>query len=65
VDIDGAAAPAHGRIARRAHRHGLAPEDPRGGIPDLLRRAGLADVRATGSDVRRHVGRVTFYRAVA
>ena len=65
VDIDGAADPAHSWIARRAHRHGLSPEDPGDGIPDLLRRAGLADVLATGSDVRRHVGRVTFYRAVA
>ncbi len=65
VDIDGAADPAHAWIARRAHPHGPSPEDPGDGILDLLRRAGLADVRATGSDVRRHVGRVTFYRAVA
>ena len=34
-------------------------------IPDLLRRAGFPDVSETGSDVRRHVGRLTFYRAVA
>ena len=33
-------------------------------IPDLLRRAGFVDVSETGSDVRRHVGRFTFYRAV-
>jgi hypothetical protein len=32
---------------------------------DLLRRAGFTDVSETGSDVRRHVGRFTFYRAVA
>jgi ubiquinone/menaquinone biosynthesis C-methylase UbiE len=65
VDIDGAAAPAGGWIARRAHRHGLAPEHAGGGIPDLLRRAGFLDVSEPGSDVRRHLGRFTFYRAVA
>jgi hypothetical protein len=40
-------------------------ENVGGGIPDLLRRAGFTDVSETGSDVRRHVGRFTFYRAVA
>jgi SAM-dependent methyltransferase len=64
VDIAGAA-PAAGWIARRAHRHELTPEHFGGGIPDLLRRAGFTDVNETGSDVRRHVGRFTFYRAVA
>jgi ubiquinone/menaquinone biosynthesis C-methylase UbiE len=65
VDIGGAAAPADGWIARRAHRHELTRENFGGGIPDLLRRAGFTDVRETGSDVRRHVGRFTFYRAVS
>jgi ubiquinone/menaquinone biosynthesis C-methylase UbiE len=65
VDIDGAAAPADGWIARRAHWHELTRENVGGGIPDLLRRAGFTDVSETGSDVRRHVGRFTFYRAVA
>jgi len=65
VDIDAAAAPADGWIARRAHRHALPQENVGGGIPDLLRRAGFIDVSETGSDVRRHVGRFTFYRAVA
>ena len=65
VDIGGAAAPADGWIARRAHRHELTRENVGGGIPDLLRRAGFTDVSETGSDVRRHVGRFTFYRAVA
>jgi ubiquinone/menaquinone biosynthesis C-methylase UbiE len=65
VDMGGAAAPADGWIARRAHRHELTRENFGGGIPDLLRRAGFTDVRETGSDVRRHVGRFTFYRAVS
>jgi len=64
VDIGADAAPADGWIARRAHRHELTQENA-GGIPDLLRRAGFIDVSETGSDVRRYVGRFTFYRAVA
>ena len=64
VDIGGAASPADGWIARRAHRHDL-PQENLGGIPDLLRRAGFRDVSETGSDVRRYVGRFTFYRAGA
>ena len=63
LDIGGATGPPDGWIARRAHRHGPAQENG-GGIPDLLRRAGFLDVSETGSEVRRHVGRVTFYRAV-
>jgi ubiquinone/menaquinone biosynthesis C-methylase UbiE len=65
VDIGGADAPADGWIARRAHRHEFARENFGGAIPDLLRRAGLLEVSETGSDVRRPVGRFTFYRAVA
>jgi ubiquinone/menaquinone biosynthesis C-methylase UbiE len=64
VDIDAAADSAEGWIGRRAHRHELTEENPGGGIPALLRRAGFTDVSETGSDVRRHVGRFTFYRAV-
>jgi hypothetical protein len=63
LDRDGR--PPHDWIARRAHRHELTRENVGGGIPDLLRRAGFTDVSETGSDVRRHVGRFTFYRAVA
>jgi ubiquinone/menaquinone biosynthesis C-methylase UbiE len=62
VDI-GADAPAEGWIARRAHRHERPREDV--GIPGLLRRAGFRDVSETGSDVRRHLGRFTYYRAAA
>ncbi len=65
VDIGGANGPTDGWIARRTHRHELTQENCGGGIPDLLRRAGFIDVSQTGSDVRRHVGRFTFYRAVA
>jgi ubiquinone/menaquinone biosynthesis C-methylase UbiE len=63
VDIGGADAPADGWIARRAHRHEVAQEDV--GIADLLRRAGFHEVSETGSDVRRPLGRFTFYRALA
>jgi hypothetical protein len=63
VDID-ATAPAHGWLARRASRHEQ-PHDSSGvSAPDLLRRAGFVDVSETGSEVRRHVGQVGFYRAV-
>ncbi len=65
VDVGGGPAPTDGWIARRAHQHALAQEASDGGIPDLLRRAGFTDVSETGSDVRRHVGRFAFYRAVA
>jgi ubiquinone/menaquinone biosynthesis C-methylase UbiE len=64
VDIGGEAAPAHGWVARRAHRHEMTRENFGGGIPDLLRRAGFTGVTETGSDVRRHVGRFSFYRAL-
>ena len=64
VDIGGATASADGWLARRTHRHELTQANFGGGIPDLLRRAGFVDVSETGSDVRRHVGRFTFYRAV-
>jgi ubiquinone/menaquinone biosynthesis C-methylase UbiE len=65
VDIGGADAPADGWIARRAHRHEFTREGSGGGIPDLLRQAGFTDVSETGSDIRRHVGPITFYRAGA
>ena len=63
VDI-GEAAPADGWIAHRAHRHGLTREGLGSDMLTLLRRAGFTDASESGSDVRRHVGRLTFYRAV-
>ena len=63
VDIDATAASAGGWIARRAHQHELVEENDGGSIPDLLQRAGFLDVRETGSDARRHVGRFTFHQA--
>ena len=65
VDIDGAGGPVDGWITRRVHRHEQTRPNGGDGIPELLSRAGLTDVRETGSGVRRHVGRFTFYRAVA
>ncbi len=64
VDVGGPHGAHDGPIARRAQRHELTHDHVEVGIPDLLRRAGFADVAETGSDVRRHVGRFTFYRAV-
>ena len=34
-------------------------------VPELLRRAGFADVTETGSAVHRRIGRYTTYRATA
>ena len=65
VDVGGAAGHDDGRIARCAQRHELTRGNFGGGIPDLLRRAGFSEVTETGSEVRRHLGRFTFYRATA
>ncbi|MGY1822622.1 class I SAM-dependent methyltransferase [Geodermatophilus sp. SYSU D00079] len=45
------------------HQHGPGRHHVGAGLPDLLRRAGFAEVAETGSDSRRRVGRFTFYRA--
>jgi SAM-dependent methyltransferase len=47
----------------RGHAHGPARHHVGAALPDLLRRAGFAEVTETGSDSRRRVGRFTFYRA--
>lgn len=49
----------------RGHRHRLAHEHAVDDVPDLLHRAGFAEVAATGSAVSRGVGRYTLYRATA
>ncbi len=49
----------------RGHRHRLAHEHAVDDVPDLLRRAGFAEVVQTGSAVHRWVGRYTSYRAPA
>ncbi|SDM00706.1 Methyltransferase domain-containing protein [Geodermatophilus siccatus] len=45
------------------HRHRFTREHAVDDVPDLLRRAGFAEVVETGSDVHRWVGRYTLYRA--
>ncbi len=47
------------------HRHRFTREHAVDDVPDLLRRAGFADVVETGSDVHRWVGRYTLYRGTA
>ncbi|WP_100501064.1 class I SAM-dependent methyltransferase [Geodermatophilus chilensis] len=49
----------------RGHRHRFTREHAVDDVPDLLRRAGFAEVVETGSDVHRWVGRYTSYRATA
>jgi SAM-dependent methyltransferase len=64
VDADGEGH-AHGGHdhQHRGHAHGPARHHVGAALPDLLRRAGFAEVTETGSDSRRRVGRFTFYRA--
>jgi ubiquinone/menaquinone biosynthesis C-methylase UbiE len=52
-----------GGSVRRAHRRERLGDAAGDGIPDLLRRAGFSQVTETGSAVRRHLGRITYYRA--
>ena len=47
------------------HRHRFTREHAVDDVPDLLRRAGFAEVAETGSDVHRWVGRYTLYRGTA
>jgi ubiquinone/menaquinone biosynthesis C-methylase UbiE len=61
VDAGGEDGAAHGR----GHRHRIPRELLVDDIPGLLRRAGLAEVVETGSDVHRWVGRYAFYRGTA
>jgi hypothetical protein len=49
----------------RGHRHRFTGEHAVDNVPDLLRRAGFAEVVETGSDVHRWIGRFTSYRATA
>jgi len=49
----------------RGQRHLLANEQAVDDAPDLLRRAGFAEVAQTGSAVHRWIGRYTSYRATA
>jgi SAM-dependent methyltransferase len=63
VDVGGGENPAHGRLRSRGHRHDHSGPHAVEGIPDLLRRAGFADVAETGSGERRPIGRFTTYRA--
>jgi ubiquinone/menaquinone biosynthesis C-methylase UbiE len=61
VDVGGE----DGTDGGRGHRHRLAHEHAVDDVPDLLRRAGFAEVAQTGSAVHRWVGRYTSYRATA
>jgi ubiquinone/menaquinone biosynthesis C-methylase UbiE len=54
-----------GGPGEHGHRHRFTREHAVDDVPDLLRRAGFAEVVETRSDVHRWVGRVTSYRATA
>ena len=61
VDVDGDDH-AHDHPGHRGHQHGPARHVV-ADLPDLLRRAGFAEVTVTGSGTHRRVGRFTSYRA--
>jgi SAM-dependent methyltransferase len=61
LDIGGGAGPHRRHVGPGAHR--ADPSPAHDGIPELLRRAGFADVAETGTLVRRRFGRIVFYRA--
>ena len=54
-----------GGPGEHGHRHRFTREHAVDDVPDLLRRAGFAEVVETRSDVHRWVGRFTSYRATA
>jgi ubiquinone/menaquinone biosynthesis C-methylase UbiE len=54
-----------GGSGERGHRHRFTREHAVDDVPDLLRRAGFAEIAETGSAVHRWVGRYTLYRATA
>ena len=54
-----------GGAGDRGHRHRFTREHAVDDVPDLLRRAGFAEVAETGTDVHRLFGRYTCYRATA
>jgi ubiquinone/menaquinone biosynthesis C-methylase UbiE len=63
LDIEGHAGPHNRHATHHAQESDLSPGHPGDDIPDLLRRAGFADVAETGTLVRRRIGRVVFHRA--
>ncbi|MCV2490724.1 methyltransferase domain-containing protein [Geodermatophilus sp. YIM 151500] len=60
---DGHVHPGGGRRTHRGHRHRRMRDHAVDGIDDLLRRAGFPDVAEVATEVRRHTGRITYYRA--
>jgi ubiquinone/menaquinone biosynthesis C-methylase UbiE len=54
-----------GGSGERGHRHRFTREHAVDDVPDLLHRAGFAEVAQTGSAVHRWIGRYTSYRATA
>lgn len=53
----------HGHRGRRARQHPLVHDNLGDGVPDRLRAAGFTDVTELGSDVRRRLGRFTYWSA--
>jgi ubiquinone/menaquinone biosynthesis C-methylase UbiE len=65
LDFGGATESEDGVVARRGHRHPMLRDNYGDGIPKLMREAGFADTAEVAHRVRRIMGRITYYRAVA
>lgn len=65
LDFGGTTDPADGVMARRGHRNPMLRDNYGDGVPARMREAGFAEVAEVTHRVRRVMGRVTFYRAVA
>ena len=63
LDFGGAKASSDGFMARLSHRHGCLRDNFEDRIPTLMRKAGLADPTEVAHQVKKVLGRVTYYRA--
>ena len=65
VDMGGHDSEGDGRLTHRAHQHERLRDNFGDGIPALLRQAGFGDVAEVATEVRRRVGRISYYRGSA
>ena len=65
LDFGGATDPADGVVARMGHRNRMLRDNYGDSIPERMREAGFADAGEVDHRVRRVMGRITYYRAVA
>jgi ubiquinone/menaquinone biosynthesis C-methylase UbiE len=62
VDMGGHDSGHEGRLIHRAHQHERLRDNFDDGIPALLRESGFRDVDEVATEVRRRVGRISYYR---